>query len=443
MDYSSETPKLENDLDRSSDIPPPVTADGLLNRIPPVKDRILVICLEKADCAGKWHKRRAILTSESLVLAREDNDYVREVVNLNLVEGIHIQHVAEANTSEDDLDRRDSGATSLQQNYVDMGKKLSAQEDINDVELKLTIRTSYRACSFSNIIGAENLDREGHIFDIIAKVEELQTVVRYPLRAKTKEDMESLLRALARQRERYIRSLPGVTMLKRLRASLSRFYDQYTAWGIMAGIILTNFIIDVVEAELQPPTPSTAASVFHGFEVLFTTLYSLDLAVNALSSSLLPFLRKGWNLLDLTIISLSIASLALNDASGINSLRTIRAIRAVRLLKGVERLRDIVNAVLSSVRRGSVWGRRNGIDRCGPGVRGGERVLAVENYREMRAGDSISRREPRVGGTRMEGETARQSGQGTEGQWKRRPRRQKQPERERIMGKRPDPVGRR
>jgi hypothetical protein len=345
-DHSSETPK-ENALEGRYTIPPPVSADGLLERIPPVKDRIAVVSLEKADCAGKWHKRRAILTKESLILAREENDYIREVVNLGLVEGIDIMQVGEA-TGNEDQDRRDPGTNSLQKDYIDIGKKLSAREEINEVKLKLSIQRSQ--VSFANIIGAENPDRAGHIFDIIAKVEELQTVVRYPLRAKTKEDMDSLLSALARQRERYIRNLPGVTMLQRLQTRLARVYDQYTAWGIMAGIILTNFLVDIVEAELQPATPSAAADVFHSFEILFTTLYSLDLVASALSSSLLPFLCKGWNLLDLAIVSLSIVSLTVNNASGFNSFRTIRAIRAVRLLKGVERLREIVDAVLSSVR---------------------------------------------------------------------------------------------
>ncbi len=46
---------------------------------------------------------------------------------------------------------------------------------------------------------------------------------------------------------------------------------------------------------------------------------------------------------------LSIISLSINAQSGINSIRTIRAIRAYRLLKGVARLREIVNAILSSV----------------------------------------------------------------------------------------------
>jgi hypothetical protein len=57
----------------------------------------------------------------------------------------------------------------------------------------------------------------------------------------------------------------------------------------------------------------------------------------------------GWNLLDVFVVVVSIASTVGADYSGLNSLRAARALRAVRLLRGFTKLREIVNAVLSSV----------------------------------------------------------------------------------------------
>ncbi len=60
--------------------------------------------------------------------------------------------------------------------------------------------------------------------------------------------------------------------------------------------------------------------------------------------------RAGWNLLDVLVVVVSIVNAASADSGGLTSLRAIRALRAVRLLKGVDKLREIVNTVLRSVR---------------------------------------------------------------------------------------------
>ena len=58
----------------------------------PLKDEhILVMTIEKANRARNWHKRQAILTAKSLILSRIDDNYVREEINLNLIEQLEIQ----------------------------------------------------------------------------------------------------------------------------------------------------------------------------------------------------------------------------------------------------------------------------------------------------------------------------------------------------------------
>ena len=86
-------------------------------------------------------------------------------------------------------------------------------------------------------------------------------------------------------------------------------------------------------------------------------------SMDALNTSMFAFLgmnresvrrEQGWNILDLIIISLSVVSIATDDGSSINTFRAIRAIRAVRLLTGLPRLREIVNALVSSVSFASI-----------------------------------------------------------------------------------------
>jgi hypothetical protein len=340
--------------EKRKEIPPPVSADGLLRRIPAVKEWILAIPVEKSDCAGRWHKRKAILTSKSLILAREDDPYIREEMQLRLVEGVHVsQDTAQTEIEAEKGLKLNAISASFQRHEFNLVRDQVQKEDQNTM-YNLSSRKAQLhnpKNSFKRLIGAENQESSGTRFDVMASIEEFGSVVKYSLRTERKHDMDELLRALTQARVRYMRTMPGVTALKRFQSKVNNFYDRYQSWGVMTALILTNFTIDVVEAEMQPLPDSPAARAFHALDILFTVLYTADLATNALANWLRPFLRSGWNLLDLFVIAISIVCLSVESLSqsGVNSLRTIRAVRAVRLFKGVARLREIVDALVASV----------------------------------------------------------------------------------------------
>jgi hypothetical protein len=348
-------PDRSNNETDPNGAPTPFPADSLLRRIPPVKDRIIVIPIEKADCAGKWHKRRAILTSTSLILAREGDEYALEEIHLEFILGIQMVYETDLIGSQTRVGR-DAESFLNRKDRVDNGRRQVAKEDgeLPSVPKNLR-RNSCNINSFKSMINLQESDGIEYLFDITTRAEELGSASRYLLRAANKRDLDALIRSLRQAQERYLANLPGTSKLQRLQGRLAGFYAEYTSWGVMAALIFINFFLDVIQAEMQPAPDSDAARAFHATDILFTCLFALDLLINLLAHSLLPFLRQGWNLLDLLVISLSIASLAMdNGSSGINSLRTIRAIRAVRLLKGVTKLREIVNAVISSVHSSSL-----------------------------------------------------------------------------------------
>ena len=206
--------------------------------------------------------------------------------------------------------------------------------------------------SFKDILGESRHDSclVAWHFDLFAEVEELRCIVKYSLRAATENDMNKIIDCIEREKMKYAEGFASISTAKFLRRRLRSFYDVYTSFGIMAGLLVANFIIDIVQSEMQPAAGTREARIFQTFDIVFTLLFTLDLAINFLSHSTCTFFRKGWNLFDLVIISISLASIASADGSSINTFRTIRAIRAVRLLNGVSQLRAIVDALLISVR---------------------------------------------------------------------------------------------
>ena len=326
----------ENSSESASDqyIPPPISSTCLLRRIPMGKENLLAMQMEKADCSGKWHKRRVILTRKFLLFTREDEEYIREEIPLNLIK--KIQKIT-----------KHSSTKELGIHFKNIEDSLIDAEDQRKFEFtkdKLKNPNS-AANSFQAILGQTDV---GWYFDVFAYVEELKCDIKYSLRAATMDDMEKMIHSIWEERSNYLHGKSGAKWLQ-LQRRLREIYDRYTSWGLLAGLLVTNFLVDVVQSEIQPPTGSKPAKFFYIVDVLFTALFTLDISINFLSHSFRAFVARGWNVLDTFIISFSIASLVSEDLSSVNTFRTIRAIRTVRLLRGVSKLREIVDALLASV----------------------------------------------------------------------------------------------
>ena len=338
----------EKDVQEPVRIPPPVSADGLLKTIPQEKSRLFSMLIEKADCSGKWHKRRAFLTNDALMLARDEDDYIREEISLKCIQQIQVA---------DNNDDPSSRPKASQENVLDMlddGRLPSLKEDIGVVENERDSNRMKRVVSFNGLLTNGQNKACWHHFDVLFRVDALETTIRFSLRSASKSDLEKMIRILKKARARFIDHMPGASMIKRIRRRLHEFYDKYTSWGIMASLLVANFIVDIGQAEIQPEPGSQDERLFHAIDTAFTVLYVVDLFINLCAHSPRAFFRKGWNILDLIIISLSVVSIATDDGSSINTFRAIRAIRAVRLLTGLPRLREIVNALVSSVSFASI-----------------------------------------------------------------------------------------
>jgi hypothetical protein len=80
----------------------------------------------------------------------------------------------------------------------------------------------------------------------------------------------------------------------------------------------------------------------------FTVVFACELAMNALGHWFRPFVRSYWNLIDVIVVLLSLASLS-QSYLNVNVVRMLRAVRVVRLFGKVEALKRVVAALSASV----------------------------------------------------------------------------------------------
>lgn len=117
----------------------------------------------------------------------------------------------------------------------------------------------------------------------------------------------------------------------------------------VAVLILVNFVVSALEAQLRPEEGTGQAHVFKVFEWFFGIIFTMELVVNLYGTWFMPFWKEAWNVFDFVIVAISLLSLCFEDLPGISVLRLFRAFRVFRLFKRIESLRNIIEASVKSV----------------------------------------------------------------------------------------------
>ncbi len=111
-----------------------------------------------------------------------------------------------------------------------------------------------------------------------------------------------------------------------------------------------NFVCTIVEAEFIPDltnkdgSPTTLANLLDKFNLLFTVIFTIELAINALAHWFRPFITDMWSQLDAFVVALSILPFLVPEQNtGI--VRILRAFRVLRLFRRVPSLRKIITAL--------------------------------------------------------------------------------------------------
>ena len=83
------------------------------------------------------------------------------------------------------------------------------------------------------------------------------------------------------------------------------------------------------------------------WDLFFTIIFAIELAINLFCRFLVPFITNAWNWLDFIIVTVSIVGVVTVQPTGI--VRILRALRVIRLFGRVSTLRRIVSALTYAI----------------------------------------------------------------------------------------------
>jgi hypothetical protein len=118
--------------------------------------------------------------------------------------------------------------------------------------------------------------------------------------------------------------------------------------------LVQNFLSSIFEAQfgrrlvLQDGSSTRLGEMMDNLNLFFTTYFTLELFVNAYANWLQPFLRNGWNHLDVFIVLMSLLDLgALSIPDWF--VKLVRAFRVIRLFGRISALKKMAAAVTASI----------------------------------------------------------------------------------------------
>ena len=157
----------------------------------------------------------------------------------------------------------------------------------------------------------------------------------YYLKAQDIEDCESWVNdiqtAIENANERLERSL-NLTRLDRCKITVGRFYESYAFQLFVAATLLTNYAVNIYEAEIQP-TSDSGQRVFDQIDTAFSALYAIELSMNMFVHWGFSFWMSGWNVFDFIITMVSLVETVFTLPLNPTLIRIFRIFRLARLLR--------------------------------------------------------------------------------------------------------------
>ncbi|MFN9910347.1 MAG: ion transporter, partial [bacterium] len=105
-------------------------------------------------------------------------------------------------------------------------------------------------------------------------------------------------------------------------------------------IIIANFVVSISEAELRYSKDGVdRRPIFEVIEIIFTSIFTLEFLVVMVSGGPLNYFKDSWNIMDVTVVIVSITALFVKDGPGFSLLRLVRIFRVVRVVRQLTSLR--------------------------------------------------------------------------------------------------------
>jgi len=133
---------------------------------------------------------------------------------------------------------------------------------------------------------------------------------------------------------------------------IRKLYVQPAVMFGVAFVIVANFVVNIVEKEVDPDTDNLSyESLWDGLDLLFNIIFLIELIVNmyGYGGPVRQFWRSGWNVFDFVIVSIGVVLMTGIDLGAFNRLKLLRAFRIFRLFKRIKSLNKIISALIKAV----------------------------------------------------------------------------------------------
>ena len=147
------------------------------------------------------------------------------------------------------------------------------------------------------------------------------------------------------------KSVLGPTKKLPFQDAVYDFYNHPITAGSVATIIIANFVINIVEKEIDPdPNNLQFHEFWHGADNFFNIIFIFELWANVWSSGgPVKEWITGWNIFDTIIVSVGVMTMANVLGPPFDKLKLMRAFRVFRLFKRVKELNQIIVSILKSI----------------------------------------------------------------------------------------------
>jgi hypothetical protein len=129
------------------------------------------------------------------------------------------------------------------------------------------------------------------------------------------------------------------------------FYKHPVTAGAVALIIMANFVINIVEKEIDPDANDLLYPGFwYGADTFFNIIFIFELWANVWGyGGPVKEWITGWNIFDTIIVAVGVATMANVLGPPFDKLKLMRAFRVFRLFKRVKELNQIIVSILKSI----------------------------------------------------------------------------------------------
>ena len=193
---------------------------------------------------------------------------------------------------------------------------------------------------FVIILTAESPDDSGRRFVILCDS------------TKQREEVSAVMKNLvskAMKRKEAERN-PGI--LATMQRDLRCFYNMTAVQSAVCLVIVTSYLVTLVETQVMPEPGTEVAQTFYLIELSFTLFFSVEVLIHLLAYFLLPFICDWTNIFDLAIVGVSIVGIVLNDLPNVKVLRLFRVarvLRIVRVFRAITPLRILLTALVNAI----------------------------------------------------------------------------------------------